>query len=71
MNDLILLNIIGIGTILWMLWVFFRGMFGGGLQEISEEVPPSNDNVTVEDMILHDMQNQQDEWDLGEINFND
>lgn len=26
-----------------------------------------NDEVTVEDMILHDANNTQDEWDIGEV----
>ena len=37
---------------------------------ISKEVAKEND-VTVEDMVLHDMANSDDVYDIGRVDFND
>jgi len=33
--------------------------------------PVVDDEVTIDDMVLHDMQNQDDVWDIGRIDFNE
>ncbi len=31
----------------------------------------NREKVTVEDMVIHDMVNTDDTWDIGEVNFNE
>lgn len=46
----------------------FKDVYPPGDTSILEE---EEEEVTVEDMILHDIQNQDDVFDIGTIDFND
>jgi len=40
-------------------------------ERIKKDVPENTINVTVEDMILHDMENTDDVYDIGKIDLNE
>lgn len=64
MSGLIILGIILV--IRYLIWPFlfevFHPRFG---QETTHE------KITTEDMVLHDMMNEDDQWDIGTIDFNE
>lgn len=60
----------------WLIIPFIAGFLGypnipEGWQPTAPETTIDEEDVTVGDMVLHDMMNESDVYDIGVIDFND
>lgn len=59
-----------------LLWAIAIGFYAYSKKKTPTERPPEtiisdDEDVTVEDMVIHDIENQDDVWDIGRVDFNE
>lgn len=63
----IVIIVIGVGLIFQAIF----NIFNNKEEEQETNIENTTDTVTTDDMILHDMVNEDTTWNIGEIDFND
>ena len=59
-----------------LLWAIAIGFYIFSKKKKPQERPAETiisdgEDVTVEDMVIHDLENQDDVWDIGRVDFNE